>query len=47
MLQFKEQTAIMLLSIIRWLVSVTENISLPRGVRWILLTNLGIIIPLF
>jgi hypothetical protein len=46
MLQFIEQTAIILLSNIRWLVSVTDNIGLPRGVRWIFLINLGNIIPL-
>jgi len=32
--KFIEQTAIILLSNIRWLVSVTEDIGLLRGVGW-------------
>jgi len=40
-LQFVEKTAIILLSNIRWLVSVIENIGLTQGVRWIFVNKFG------
>jgi hypothetical protein len=41
MLQLTEQTKIIVLSNIRWLVSVTDNIGLLRGVRWIFVNKFG------